>query len=46
MLRAYDGCPSSPIDIYQNVPINLARRIVLIDIEVLDVQLEYNILLG
>ena len=45
-LRAYDGRPSTPVDIYQNVLIYLARKTVLIEIEVLDAHLDYNILLG
>ena len=46
MLRAYDGHPSTPIDLYQNVLVYLAEETVHIEIEVLDAHLEYNILLG
>ena len=45
-LRAYDGWPSTPIGLFQNVPVCLAGKMVHIDIEVLDTHLDYNILLG
>jgi hypothetical protein len=45
-LRAYDGRPSSPEGLFQNVPIELGGKTILIDIEVIDAQLDYNILLG
>jgi hypothetical protein len=45
-LRAYDGRSASPEGIFQNVPIELKGKTVLIDIEVIEAQLEYNILLG
>ena len=45
-LRAYDGFPSAPVGLYQNVIVCLAGKMVLIDIEVLDAQLDYSILLG
>jgi hypothetical protein len=45
-LRAYDGRPSSPEGIFQNVPVELGGKTILIDIEVIDAQLDYNILLG
>ena len=45
-LRAYDGRPSTLVGLYQNVPVYLAGKMVLIDIEVLDAHLDYNILLG
>jgi hypothetical protein len=45
-LRAYDGRSSSPEGIFQNVPVELGGKTVLIDIEVIDAPLEYNILLG
>jgi len=35
-LRAYDGCPSTLVSLYPSVPVKLARKTVLIDIEVLD----------
>jgi hypothetical protein len=45
-LRAYDGRPSSPEGLFQNVPVELGGKTILIDIEVIDAQLDYNILLG
>jgi len=45
-LRAYDRHPSAPVGLYPSVLVKLARKLVLIDIEVLDAQLDYNILLG
>jgi hypothetical protein len=45
-LRAYDGRSASPEGIFQNVPIELGGKTVLINIEVIEAQLEYNILLG
>jgi hypothetical protein len=45
-LRAYDGRPSSPEGLFQNVPINLGGKTVLIDIEVIDALLDYNIFFG
>jgi hypothetical protein len=45
-LRAYDGRSSSPEGIFQNVPVELGGKTILIDIEVIDAPLEYNILLG
>jgi hypothetical protein len=45
-LRAYDGRPSSPEGIFQNVPIELGGKTILIDIEVIDTPLDYNILFG
>ena len=44
-LREYDGHPSSPVGLYQNVPVCLASKTILIEIEVLDAQLDYNIAL-
>jgi hypothetical protein len=35
-LRAYDGRPSSPEGLFQNVPIELGGKTILIDIEVID----------
>jgi hypothetical protein len=46
MLQAYDGRSASPEGIFQNVPIELGGKTVLIDIEVIEAPLEYNILLG
>jgi hypothetical protein len=45
-LRAYDGRPSSPKFLFQNVPIELGGKTILIDIEVIDTPLDYNILFG
>jgi hypothetical protein len=45
-LRAYDGRPSSPKGLFQNVPVELGGKNILINIEVIDAQLNYNILLG
>jgi hypothetical protein len=45
-LRAYDGRPSSPKGIFQNAPIELGGKTILIDIEVIDAPLDYNILFG
>jgi hypothetical protein len=43
-LRAYDGRPSSPEGLFQNVPIEVGGKTILIDIEVIDTPLDYNIL--
>jgi hypothetical protein len=43
-LRAYDGQPSSPEELFQNVPVELGGKTILIDIEVIDAPLDYNIL--
>jgi hypothetical protein len=45
-LRAYDGRSAYPEGIFQNVPIELGGKTILIDIEVIEAPLEYNILLG
>jgi hypothetical protein len=45
-LRAYDGRPSSPEGLFQNVPFKLEGKTILIDIEVIDAPLDYNILFG
>jgi hypothetical protein len=45
-LRAYDGRPTSSTRLCQNVPIELGGKSILIDIEVIDAQLDYNILFG
>jgi len=44
-LRAYIGHPSQPEGLYHNVLIELAGKKILIDIEVIDAHLDYNILL-
>jgi hypothetical protein len=43
-LRTYDGRPSSPEGLFQNVPVELEGKTILIDIEVIDAPLDYNIL--
>jgi hypothetical protein len=45
-LRAYDKRPSSPEGLFQNVPVELGGKTILIDIEVIDAPLDYNILFG
>ena len=45
-LWAYDGHPTKDQGILPHVPITLAGKIVLIDIEVINAQLDYNFLLG
>ena len=45
-LQAYDGHPTKAQGILPHVPITLARKIVLIDIEVVNDQLDYKLLLG
>jgi len=46
MLGAYDGHRSTPVNLYPNIPVKLAGKTVLMDTEVLDTQLDYNILLS
>jgi hypothetical protein len=43
-LRAYDARPSSLEGLFQNVPVELGGKTILIDIEVIDAPLDYNIL--
>ena len=45
-LRAYDGRSAQPQGLLTNVPVQLASKTVLIDIEVINAQLDYNLLLG
>jgi hypothetical protein len=45
-LRAYDGWPSSPEGIFQNVHVELGGKTILINIKVIDGPLDYNILFG
>ena len=45
-LRAWDVHASQPIGLFRNSPITLASKTVCVDIEVIDVPLDYNILLG
>ena len=44
-LRAYDGHPTKAQGILPHVPIMLAGKTVLINIEVINAQLDYNLLL-
>jgi hypothetical protein len=43
-LRAYDGRTSSPEGLFQNVPVELVGKTILIDIEFIETSLDYNIL--
>jgi hypothetical protein len=45
-LRFYDGQPSSLEGIFQNFLVELGGKTILIDIEVIDALLDYNILFG
>jgi hypothetical protein len=45
-LRACDERPSSPEGLFQNIPVELEGKTILIDIEVIDAPLDYNIFLG
>jgi hypothetical protein len=45
-LRSYDGQPSSPEGLFQNVPVELRGKKIFIDIEVIDAPIDYNILFG
>jgi hypothetical protein len=45
-LRAYDGRPSSLEGLFQNVPVELGGKTILINIEVINAPLDYNILFG
>ena len=45
-LRAYDGHVAQPQGDLLNVPVELAGKIMLIDMEVVNAQLNYNLLLG
>jgi hypothetical protein len=45
-LRAYDGRPSSHEGLFQNVPVELGGKTILIDIEFIDAPLDYSILFG
>ena len=44
--HAYDGHPTKAQGILPHVPITLAKKTVLIDIEVINAQMDYNLLLG
>ena len=43
---AYDDRTAQPQGILMNVPVELAKKSMLIDIEVVNTQLDYNLLLG
>ena len=45
-LRAYDGRSAQPQGLLTNVPLQLAGKTVLVNIEVINAQLDYNLLLG
>ena len=45
-LRAYDGHSTKAQGILPHIPISLASKMVLINIEVVNAQLDYNLLLG
>jgi hypothetical protein len=45
-LQAYDGRPTSPKGLFQNVPIELRGKTILINIEFINAPLDYNILFG
>jgi hypothetical protein len=45
-LRVDDDRPSSPEGLFQNVPIELGGKTILIDIEFINAPLDYNILFG
>jgi hypothetical protein len=45
-LIVYDGRPSQPNGLYQKIMVELGGKLILIDIEVIDAQLDYNILFG
>lgn len=45
-LKSHDGHPYAPLGLFQDILVELADKIVLIYIEDLDPQLDYNILLG
>ena len=44
-LRAYDGHPTKAQGILPHVPITFSGKTILIDIEVVNAQLDYNLLL-
>lgn len=45
-IQAYDDLPSQLEGLYQNIPIELGGKSIIIDIEFIDSPLYYNILLG
>jgi hypothetical protein len=45
-LQSYDGLPSSPEGLFQNLPVELGGKTILIDIKFIDAPLDYNILFG
>jgi hypothetical protein len=46
MLRAFDGRGFHPHGLLQSLVIQLGRKTVTVDIEVVDAPLDYNLLLG
>ena len=46
MLHAYDGHPTRAQGILPHIPISLGGKTVLIDIEVVNAKLDYNLILG
>ena len=46
LLHAYDGHVAQPQGVLMNFCVELAEKTVLIDIEVINIQLDYNFLLG
>ena len=45
-MRDYDGHPTKAQEILPHVPITFFRKTILIDIEVVNAQLDYDLLLG
>ena len=45
-LEAFDGRKSKPLGVLVSLPINLQGKIVNVEVEVVDVKLNYNLLLG
>jgi hypothetical protein len=46
MLTTFDGCSFHPHDIPPTFPVQLGGNTMEVDVEVVDVPLEYNLLLG
>jgi hypothetical protein len=46
MLRAIDGQGFHPHGILQSLPIQLGRKTITVDVEVVNAPLDYNLLLG
>ena len=45
-LEAFDGMESKPLGVLASLPITLQGNIVNVEVEVVDAELNYNILLG